>query len=160
MSPVTPLPAPYRPAKIRKPSPPPITNRVSSEKEEEGLTGYVQGWEASDIEERFARALDDMNLQYSFRDHYFGPARNTPGAIEVDFMVENGGYWPVQIDGEYAHRTAQQRERDRLNDARLNQYFNSHGVNVVSRVPDGNRFMVGDLDTQEGANMVVEDLFG
>ena len=154
------LPAPYRYRKVRKPSTPRVTNRVSTQKEEEELTGFVQDWEASDIEERFAKALNKIDKVFSFREHYFGPARNTPGAVEVDFMVEDGSWFPIQIDGEYAHRTAAQREKDRLNDARLNQYFQKYGINPIQRIPDGKQYVVGDLDEQESVDQIVKELFG
>lgn len=154
------LPKPYQYKKPRKPSAPKVANRVQTQAEEENLTGFVQGKEASDIEERFARALDKLEKRYSFREHFFGPARNTPGAIEVDFLVDDGTWFPIQIDGEYAHKTAGQKDRDNVNDARLNQYFSKVGVSNVRRIPDGKEYMVGDLDDQESADQVVKEVFG
>ena len=155
--------APYKYKKARKASAPKVGNRVHVQNAQEELTGFVNGWEASDIEERFANALRKSRVvaQFSFRDHYFGPARNTPGAIEVDFMVMSGGnWWPIQIDGEMAHKTVGQRQADAEKDARLNQYFSRYGINPVQRIPDLRRFTAGILDTQEGANEVVDEVFG
>ena len=42
-------------------------NRLQRPVANEGLTGWVNGKEASDIEERFARALRNNNVDYSFR---------------------------------------------------------------------------------------------
>lgn len=148
-----------KPKKLRRPKQP--ENRVEVSKEEEQLTGIVMGWEASDIEERFARGLGKHNYveRYSFRDHYFGPARNVPGAVEVDFMVFSEGWWPIQIDGAYAHKTVAQKDRDKENDARINEHLSKFGVNPVQRIPDSARFLTGCLDTQESADQTVRDLF-
>ena len=154
------LPAPYQYKKRREPARPRVANRVRIPALQEGLTGFVKGLDASDIEERFAKALDKLGLEYSFRDHYFGPARNTPGAIEVDFMVHSGNWQPVQIDGEIAHKTVGQRSEDRRKDQRLNNYFSRHGINHVIRIPDGVRHTFTALDTQESTDTIVRGLFG
>jgi len=160
---MTKLPKPYKYKKPRKVATPKVINRVQVEGEDEGLTGFVQEQEASDIEERYARALNkNKNVQrFSFREHYFGPARNTPGAKEVDFMVMAGGtWWPNQIDGEIGHKSAAQKSNDRISDAVLNQYFAQYGINPVKRIPDGVKYLMDALDTQESADSIVEELYG
>jgi hypothetical protein len=123
----------------------------------------VQGKKASDIEERFARALESNKRidGYSFLQHYFGPTRTTPGAVEVDFMVQAGGeVYPVQIDGEYAHKTQQQRDKDAQKDQILNKYFAKFGnIKAVQRIPDITRMHAGILDDQESADMLVNKLW-
>lgn len=130
----------------------------------EEFTGIVQGKAASDIEERFARALDKKGYDYEFRPVYLG-GRNIPGSVELDFMVFVGGQqFAVQIDGEFAHKSAEQKANDRAKDGQLTQYleglldaprpmpFNPDGA-LVTRIP-------GDyLETQAEADWVVEGLF-
>jgi len=156
------LPAPYKFKKRRKHPRPEVTNRVQVVTEEENLTGEVMGKKASDIEERFARALyKNQNVQnFSFREHFFGPARNTPGAVEIDYIVFDGAWWPIQIDGQYAHKSQGQRGEDKIKDALLNQYFSSVGINAVRRIPDGKEYMPGILDEQSNVDEVVKELFG
>lgn len=120
----------------------------------------VKGMKASDIEERFARSLYKAGIEFSFQEHYFGPAKNTPGAVQVDFMVKTGGSWvPVQIDGEIAHKTLGQRMEDKVKDARLNLYFSHVGVYQVKRIPDGTKYPMGALDTQDSTDKIVSELF-
>ena len=160
---MTKLPKPHHYKKPRKVAMSKVTNRVQIEGEDEGLTGFVQEQEASDIEERYARSLtkNDNVDRFSFKEHYFGPARNTPGAREVDFMVLSGGsWWPDQIDGEIGHKTAAQKARDRISDAVLNQYLSQYGVNPVRRIPDGVNYLMDALDTQESSDQIVKDLYG
>jgi len=150
---------PYKFKKGRKAAPPRVSNRVETQAFDEELTGEVQGWEASDIEERFARALRKNNIKFSFREHFFGPTRTTPGAVEVDFLVESGGWWPIFIDGEYAHKSQTKRDEDSVKDARLDELLMKYGINPSRRIPDGKKYMVGDLDDQDSVDQIVEELF-
>ena len=85
--------APFKYSTQRQRARPKETGRIRRRATDEGLTGFIGGLKASDIEERFARSLSKYKLEYTFRQHYFGPARTTPGAIEVDFMVNLGATW-------------------------------------------------------------------
>lgn len=154
------LPKPYKFRKKRKTRRPRPQQSIEREAKQEDLSGFVQGQEATDIEERFAVALYKNKLSFSFREHYFGPARNTPGAIEVDFMVFDGSWWPVQIDGEFAHKSATQQDEDRAKDAILNNYFSQSGVNNVIRIPDGDIYQHGILDEQDDVDRLVEETWG
>jgi len=152
---------PYKYKRIAPVARPENSGRLRRAEEKEVLSGMVQGEKASDIEERFARALDKLGISYTFQQHYFGPAKNTPGAIQIDFMVTSGASQvPVQIDGEIAHKTLSQREEDRIKDTRLNAYFARVGINPVIRIPNGVTQLITDLDTQESTDRIAARLFG
>jgi hypothetical protein len=145
----------------RKPKPEPdfVKNRVRpASPATENLTGMVRNMEASAPEERFALALEQSGsvTNYQFRYSIFGFTRTTPGAVEIDFVVYvlNGQIQPIQIDGEYAHKSIGQREEDKMKDARLNEYGQTKHWLAVIRIP------AQELDTQDMANAKVKELFG
>ena len=153
-------PAPYTYPKHRRKVTRPSTHRVKPYEEKEVLTGQVNGQDASDIEERFARALNKQQISFEFRVFNFAPVRNVPGADETDFMVYSyGAIQPVEIDGEFAHKTQAQRAGDLAKDAVLNDYLSGQGYNPVMRIPDGTVTMAGILDEQGSADALVEELF-
>jgi len=104
---------------------------VATDKEQ--LYGVVQGDNASDIEERFARALDKQKKDYIFRVAL--GMRGEPGWKELDFMVIDGGYFPVEID-----------EMGFIHQGEYNPF-------PVKRIP-GEK-----LATQEIADQTVKELF-
>lgn len=135
----------FRYKKMRTPKPE-ILPVEPLEKQADGeiLTGFIGDQPASDLEERFANALGKLGAQYEFRvqimpgeNPYFlnGRGRNQTGAVEIDFLIQqNGIMFPVQIDGEYSHKTAEQLERDKLQDQRLNDSFRQYGAFPVKRI--------------------------
>jgi hypothetical protein len=149
--------------KKSRPVPKEPVERLDTSAVKEELTGFVDGMEASSYEERFARALANNPKvdSFSFREHYFGPARTTPGSIEVDFLVFSGTTtYPIQIDGDFAHGSLVLRDEDAVKDARLNEYFARFGnISKVMRVPDKNMQRMGLLETQDSTNELVGKLF-
>lgn len=125
-------------------------------KTDEQLTGFVQGWDASDIEERFARALNryakSIPIDYEFRTTIFG-SRNEVGFKELDYRVQTvTGNYVFQIDGEFAHKSAATKAEDTVTDQRINELLKNEGYFPVKRIP-------GDkLATQEQADALVKDL--
>ena len=128
-------------------------NRITTPAQQEGLTGYIGEWEASDIEERFARSLIKEDLPFTFREHFFGPARTTPGAIEVDFLVFAGMTSPIFIDGEYAHKSQAQKDSDSVKDAIFDEFGMQYGFEHSRRIPGD------ELETQEQADNLVKEMF-
>lgn len=120
---------------------------------DEGFVGELQGYKASDIEERFARALDKRRLGYAFRTVYFGK-RNQTGSVELDFEVSEGGLmYPIQIDGSFAHKSGAQRDEDRMKDAMLDNVLRGRAAASVRRV-------AGHLlESQEEAEAAVREIF-
>ena len=120
----------------------------------EGLTGLINGWKASDIEERFARALDNNPrvTGYSFREAVIS-SRNLPGQLEVDFVVQTGPViHPIQVDGEYAHKGISKHTSDAGKDALVNEYYKPYGAMPVIRI-DGAK-----LFNQDAADFLVKGL--
>ena len=121
---------------------------VATDKEQ--LYGVVQGDNASDIEERFARALDKQKKDYIFRVAL--GMRGEPGWKELDFMVIDGGYFPVEID-EMGFIHQGQETQDQFKDAFVMEYFKEYHPFPVKRIP-GEK-----LATQEIADQTVKELF-
>lgn len=152
----------------RQPPTPPLgsANRAEPQNDVEVLDKVVQGKRASDIEERFARGLDKTASVdgYDFIVHEITGA-NLPGEAQLDFLVYSGGeQFAVQIDGQFAHKSAAQRESDRIQDARLSQAikdqvsapFPTAGVpanGLIARVPG----LL--LETQAAADQLVSEMF-
>ena len=139
------------PRKVHTPAP---AFNVQLQADDEGLTGQIQGYPASDIEERFARALDrdERVSSYTFREAVIA-GRNLPGQLEVDFMIQTGAIVkPVQVDGEFAHKGLSKKEEDAMKDELINKFLSKYGAARVQRI-DGEK-----LSDQRKANDLVRDL--
>jgi hypothetical protein len=154
---------PYKIKTVRPPSPPrPGVGREPAQPGET-LSGYIGSFKASDIEERTARALNSRETSFNFRTQFIPSqppvmisgksGRDQLGAVEVDFMVQvNGLLTAVQIDGEWAHKNASQRESDRHKDAQMEEILRQSGGGVLVRIP----FYY--LKTQDMANQTIASL--
>ena len=81
-------------------------------------------------------------------------AHSIPGQEkEVDFVVYDGQPQPIEIDGAYAHKSAEQKANDMTRDAILNEELSKHGYLPIIRVPGT------ELETQEDTTAVVEEIF-
>lgn len=111
-------------------------NRPRGEVSHELLTHTVKGQSASDLEERFARGLDrNPNvLSYEFQPSYV-TGRNLPGELRPDFIVYEPVMQPVQIDGEFSHKTAEQHATDAVKDALLDEVLKGTGAMPSVRIP-------------------------
>lgn len=126
-------------------------------KADEGLTGFIGTMEASDIEERSDRAQKKLKVNFGFRVQ-FAPGdppqviygrggRDQLGNVEADFFgAWSGSLLAVQNDGEFAHKTAAQREKDRRKDAVLRNILYQLGGGTLVRIPHYY------LETQEQAD--------
>ena len=130
-------------------------NRLKRSVTDEGLTGWVNGKEASDIEERFSRSLRQRKKGFHFRVN-FPTTVSIPGEDkEVDFLVDQGGQFrAVEIDGEFGHKTASQKGKDQLREILLNETLGRNNILPIIRVP------WTQLETQEKANAYVQRTFG
>ena len=140
---IEPIPEPYLPG----PTTPP-----------EGLSGSVRGKKASDLEERFAKALDRLgNIQgYRFNVIIDTPFQIPGQSYQIDFIVYQYGLTHfIEIDGEYAHKTAEQKADDLARDQILSSYLEKGwpGAQPIVRV-EGWR-----LSTQFDADLLVRRLF-
>ncbi len=116
---------------------------------DEQLTGWVHGLEASDIAERFARAL--KSNQHEFQNEVPFPVANAPDWKIVDFIVDI--FQPVTVSGQIGHdsQAEQEDDLDRLN--ALNETFASQGYLDMLVV------WWWQLEDQDIANQTVQDLF-
>jgi poly-D-alanine transfer protein DltD len=136
-------------------------NRIKATKDGEVLTGFVQELKASDIEERFAKGLSKEGISFTFQKSYLAP-RNTAGNYMLDFLVEGATKpLPVAVDGEYAHRTAEQKGKDAYKDDIFNTK-NSYRYQKVIRVGyngtlNGEQVLPG-LQTQDEADATIQEL--
>ena len=118
------------------------------------LTGLVKGKPATDIEERFARALVSLGLEFRFQMRF-----STVGSLPwqekvVDFVVQASGvFQPVEVDGDIGHRTSAQRGRDAIREVLLNEVFLRLGYLPLIRVK------WFELESQEMSDGVVRRLF-
>lgn len=124
-------------------------NRLEPETAQEYLGGTVQGMKASDIEERFAKSLYKKKEPFVFQKSFFA-GMNIPGEVRLDFLLTGSVIQPVQVDGEFAHKTAAQKGRDKLNDIRLDGRLRGMGALPVVRI-DGEL-----LQTQEESDRELE----
>lgn len=120
----------------------------------ESLTGKVNGEDASDIEERSARALSKLQIPFSFRAR-INPLvgitqerQNIVGEVEIDFLAEYlGKLYPINIAGEISHFfTASQQIRDAFKEAKINAALTAMNAHPLIVVPFVN------LKTQEEAD--------
>jgi len=144
-----------QPFQYKKPRRPPRPEPISIQRDTalEQFTGEIQGMPASDIEERFARALakNGRVRGYQFRAAYVA-GRNMPGEVEVDFVVDTGAITPVFVDGEFAHKSGAQREEDRVKTAILDDLLYGAAQPAV-------RISFEQLESQEEADRTVTELF-
>ena len=130
----------------------------SSTSETEGFTGFVKGKKASDLEERYARALDSNPRVTGYR---FNELINTPFQIpgqlnQIDFIVYSGPFvQPVEIDGEFSHKTQEDKAHDLIRDQQLMPYIKAiwPGAREIVRIPDTK------LLTQDQADTLVRRMF-
>jgi len=128
-------------------------NRIRGKSEDERLEGFVRGKEASDREERFARALDKHGMRYGFQEIINTPYQIPGQKNEIDFIVDEFGTHPIEIDGTWVHKSASQKSADALRDAIIDDITSKWGWERIVRVPGA------DLESQEQANKVVEEIF-
>ena len=126
---------------------PNITKRAYRTGEKEVLVGTIQGKKASDLEERFSRALDKRGIPYAFRKRITSPfvgerkltnaMASLPGEVEVDFLVGGTQVTPVMVQGEIAHfKTKWQAEIDKEKNYQIN-YRNLRKVKICSVIFQG-----------------------
>lgn len=123
-------------------------------KELEYLSGFIFGQKASDIEERFARALNREKRvkEFRFREPIIN-SRNLPGQLEVDFIATAGAsVYVFQVDGEMAHKGYGKKQDDARKDVLVNEFMKRYNAFPVKRIP-------GEaLATQEQADQTVREL--
>jgi hypothetical protein len=126
-------------------------NRLPPPKEDdEQLTGMVNGVIATPLEERAVRACKNANKHVVFQVPVITAVSLPHKAREVDLIVDL--IQPVEIDGEYAHRTAEQKNSDEVRDMYINEVLQPQGMLPIKRIP-GWRF-----GNQEIADQTIRNL--
>ena len=144
----TPKPFKYK----LSPRPPKMPlNRIAGTSEDERLTGFVQGKEASDLEERFARSLDKLDKKYVFEYEVLAPVGIPGQENQIDFVVEETR--PIEVDGNFVHKSGSAKAEDQIRDAILNDFLSQYGWEPIMRI-SGDR-----LEDQQHADAVVGELF-
>ena len=112
----------------------PTEERAKKVVAETPTTGQVQGSRASVAEEYLARALEKHNKSFLFRYKIAAVqgVYGLKGEREVDFLISDGVYKPVQVmDTEFIHHTAQQKQRDYEASIVIDIYFKRYGARPV-----------------------------
>lgn len=124
----------FRYGRISRPKRANIYGEVSQPNDDEGLTGFVQGKPASDLEERIARALYKRRKRFEFQVEVFTRLSRPDDGRNVDFIVD--GVQPVEPDGFIGHyRTISQKGNDYVRELQLNEAFRKMGLRPLIRVP-------------------------
>ena len=127
--------------------------RLTKQKIDEGLSGYVHGKTASDLEERFARALDKRDINFIF-EYEVDTAFTLPHEAKlVDFVLMTPIPQPIELDSIFTHASAGKRNADRLRDIQINEILRSRGFNLIVRVTGNPIPLPTD---QEIADQIVE----
>ena len=130
-------------------------NRIPPTPAGEGLTGQVMGKDASDIEERYARALFKQGVEFQFQYDVWTAYTLPTEQKKVDFVVWDGGVpFPEEVDAAFTHNTAEQKAYDVERDGIVNDAMASEGWQPIRRI-DGER-----MNTQEGADQVAMEMHG
>jgi len=120
---------------------------------------------ASDLEERVARALSQMEIPFQFRARVTSDAlgnreltrrfANIRGEVEIDMLCDRGGrITPIFVDGNIAHfYTPYQADEDKKKTAVVNEFGRSLGWKEAVRIP------FWKLQDQDMANNTVRDIF-
>jgi hypothetical protein len=152
-----PLPSYAKPFKYKKArtARPEKLNRIKQNADSEGLTGYVHGLKASDLEERSARSLNDLDVDFTFQFEVT-TAFTLPGEErKVDFIVHDGASYAYEIDEvDFIHRGAEAIQEDLIRDVLIDEKLEKLGVFPIVHIPST------DLETQELSDQTWRALHG
>lgn len=116
--------------------------------QEEVLTGQVRGMHASDLEERFARALWKSKVPFVFQFPVRTVASLPNQERQVDFLVN--GNQPVDVHGYIGHfHSLRQRSQDAFRKVLLDEAFAKMGIKSLIEVP------YTKLGSQDAADLFV-----
>jgi hypothetical protein len=130
----------------------------------EVLSGTIQNKTASDLEERFSRSMNKLEVEYLFRARITTPytsdrrltriLASLPGELEVDFLAKQAMIYPIMIDGEIAHfKTKWQADLDAEKEYNINQFGKLFGWHEAVRIP------FWELKTQDLSDRKAREVF-
>lgn len=128
-------------------------NRLQRATDDEGLTGIVQGKDASDLEERVARSLYKRKLEFQFQ-YLVQTAVSLPQEDRnVDFIIDNyGTYQALEVDGEIGHKSQSAQEKDAMRDIFVNEALEWLNIKPIVRIA------WDKLETQELTDRTIMEL--
>jgi hypothetical protein len=130
-------------------------NRMPRTSENEGLSGYVHGLRASDLEERSAISLGKLGLEFNFQWEVRTAFSLPDEERKVDFIVHDGLLYAYEIDEvEFIHRGAEAQQEDLVRDSLINERLQKIGIQPIVHIPST------QLDTQELSDQTWRDLHG
>ncbi len=108
--------------------------RMAAPSDSQALTGIVLGKRASDLEERTARALYKMNIDFLFQTEIPVTTSVLGKGKVIDFIVDIGISQPLEVDGPLGHATAAQQAADALRDSLLEPVLLGMGMRPIMRI--------------------------
>ena len=101
-------------------------------KPKESLTGFVHGEKASDLEERWALALDQLGLEYIFLFEVSGAFTLPTEEKVIDFVVNDGGLQiPIEVGAKFFHASPSQQEKERDRENIINPILQLQGIHPL-----------------------------
>jgi len=143
---------PYKFPKKKKSRPFETVDRLTRAVDERPLTGFVADIEASPEEERFARALRENNIGFSFQ-YEIPVLTSLPGEEKVVDFVIGIRRQPVEVYGRIGHETNSDKSRDRIREIMINEEMRIKGIPLLKVV------WYYELEDQDQANAVVGERF-
>ncbi len=120
---------------------------------EEPLTGFVQGKEASDLEENVGWAHEFLGIQFFFK-YNVSLLGLQDSFKEIDFVgIVGPWYQPIEVDGDIGHITEAQQGADELRDALLESELFVFGFRQIIRLPER------DVDSREKALEQIREIY-
>ena len=127
---------------------PKTVNRLQRPGKKDRLPSTVQGKKASEPEARTAKVLDKLGVKYIFIWEVQTPYTSLGQKNQIDFVcLLPTSVVPIEVDGEFAHKTINQKESDRQRDALLNEIIRKEGWDEITRV-DAQRQLKDDRVTE------------
>ena len=127
---------------------PKTLNRLQRPAKRDRLPKEIQGKKASEPEARMAKILDKLGIKYAFIWEIQTPYTALGQRNQIDFVCQMPtSVVPLEVDGEFAHKTISQKESDRQRDALLNDIIRKDGWDEIIRV-DAQRLLKDDATTE------------
>ncbi len=99
-------------------------------KTEEGLTGWVNGLRASDLEERIARAFRTKRLNFEF--HHRVRMEGRVYKNDIDFIVNTDFVrQAIEVFGPFTHDSESNKQKDAARIAELNPVLQKEGIEPI-----------------------------
>lgn len=143
---------PYKFPKRKKPKRFETVDRLERATDEKPLTGFVADLEASPEEERFARALRENNIGFSFQYEML-VLTSLPGEEKIVDFVIGIRRQPVEVYGRIGHESASDKSRDRVREIMINEEMRKRGSPLLDVV------WYYELEDQDQAIAVVRERY-